>query len=124
MDNLFFKIKVFCNFVTSLFEKYLVATMKKNINIKKEVFVGILIGFIATAIGFYFYTQVFNDFSLKFVKKLITEYDYLGEILIYSVSPNLIAFFVFIKRKEDYRARGVILTTMLVALAVAASLFI
>ena len=98
--------------------------MKKNTNIKKEVFIGILVGFIATAIGFYFYTQVFNDFSLKFVKKLITEYDYLGEILIYSVSPNLLAFFVFIKRKEDYRARGVILATMLVALAVAASLFI
>lgn len=98
--------------------------MKKNTNIKKEVFIGILVGFIATAIGFYFYTQVFNDFSLKFIKKLITEYDYLGEILIYSVSPNLLAFFVFIKKKEDYRARGVILATMLIALAVAASLFI
>jgi len=98
--------------------------MKKPINIKKEVFIGMLVGFIATAIGFYFYTQVFNNFSMKFVKKLITEYDYLGEILIYSVSPNLIAFFVFIKRKEDYKARGVILATMLVALAVAFSLFI
>ncbi len=98
--------------------------MKKQINIKKEVLTGVLVGFIATAIGFYFYTQVINQFSMKFVKKLITEYDYLGEILIYSVAPNLIAFFVFIKRKEDYRARGVILATMLVALAVAVSLFI
>jgi len=97
--------------------------MKKQINIKKEVFIGLLVGLLATAIGFYFYTQVFNHFSLKFVKKLITEYDYLGEILIYSVSPNLIAFFVFIKRKEDYRARGVIMATMLVALGVAISLF-
>jgi hypothetical protein len=97
--------------------------MKKHPNIKKEVAIGFLVGLLATFIGFYFYTQVFNDFSMKFVKKLISEYDYLGEILIYSVSPNLIAFFVFIKRKEDYRARGVIMATMLVALAVAVSLF-
>ncbi len=98
--------------------------MKKHPNIKKEVLIGMFVGFIATAIGFYFYSQVFNHFSMKFIKKLITEYDYLGEILIYSVSPNLLAFFVFIKRKEDYRARGVIMATMLVALAVAVSLFL
>ena len=98
--------------------------MKKEINIKKEVFTGMLVGFLATAIGFYFYSQVFNHFSLKFIKKLITEYDYLGEILIYSVAPNLIVFFVFIKRKEDYKAKGVIMATMLVALGVAISLFI
>ncbi len=98
--------------------------MKKEINIKKEVLTGMLVGFLATAIGFYFYSQVFNHFSLKFIKKLITEYDYLGEILIYSVAPNLIVFFVFIKRKEDYKAKGVIMATMLVALGVAISLFI
>ncbi len=96
----------------------------KQVNIKKEVFLGVLVGCISTAIGFYFYTQVFNDFSMKFVKKLIVEEDYLGDILVYSVAPNLLTFFVFIKRKEDYRARGVILATMLVALGVAVSLFI
>ena len=98
--------------------------MRKPINIKKEVLIGTLVGFISTIIGFYFYTQVFNQFSMKFVKKLIIEYDYLGEILIYSVAPNLLTFFVFIKRKQDYRARGVVLATIIVALAVAVSLFI
>jgi len=97
--------------------------MKKKVNIKKEVFIGILVGFIATFIGFYFFTQVFNDFSMKFVKKLITEEDYLGDILVYSAVPNLLAFFVFIKRKEDYRARGVIMATMFVAIGIAISLF-
>ncbi len=96
----------------------------KQVNIKKEVLLGVLVGFISTAIGFYFYTQVFNEFSMKFIKKLIVEENYLGDILVYSVAPNLLTFFVFIKRKEDYRARGVILATMMVALGVAVSLFI
>ncbi len=98
--------------------------MRKKVNIKKEVFIGVLVGFAATFIGFYFYTQVFNDFSMKFVKKLIEEEDYLGDILIYSAIPNLLAFFVFIKRKEDYRARGVIMATMFVAIGIAVSLFV
>jgi len=96
--------------------------MKKHTNIKVEVLTGILFGFIATAFGFYFYAQVFNHFSMKFIKKLILEEDMLGEILAYSAIPNLLAFFVFIKRGEDYKARGVILATMLVAIAVAFSL--
>ena len=98
--------------------------MKKNINIKKEVFIGVLVGLMATFIGFYFYTQVFHKFSMKFVKKLIAEEGYLGDILVYSAIPNLLAFFIFIKRKEDYRARGVIMATIFVAIGIAVSLFI
>ena len=98
--------------------------MRKQKNIKLNVLIGVLVGFIATGIGFYFYTQVFNEFSMKFIKKLIAEEDYLGEILAYSVIPNLLAFFVFIKRKEDYKARGVIIATMIVAIAIAVSMFL
>ena len=96
--------------------------MTKQKNIKIKVLTGVLFGFIATGFGFYFYSQVFNHFSLKFIKKLIIEEDMLGEILAYSAIPNLLAFFVFIKRGEDYKARGVILATMIVAIAVAFSL--
>ena len=96
----------------------------KHKNIKGKVLLGILFGFIATALGFYFYSQVFNHFSMKFIGKLITEEDMLSEILVYSAIPNAFAFFVFIKRKEDYIARGVILATIIIAIAVAVSLFI
>ncbi len=96
---------------------------KKKGNLKKDIFTGVLIGFIATAIGFYFYTQVFNHFSMKFVKKLIAEEDMLGTILAYSVMPNALAFFVFIKRKEDYKARGVMIATFVIAIAISITLF-
>jgi len=94
----------------------------KHKNIKLKVLVGLLFGFIATTFGFYFYSQVFNHFSMKFIKKLIFEEEMLSEILAYSAIPNLLAFFVFIKRGEDYKARGVILATMMVAIAIAISL--
>jgi len=96
----------------------------KHKNIKAKVLLGIIFGFMATVLGFYFYSQVFNNFSMKFIGKLITEEDMLGEILVYSAIPNALAFFVFIKRKKDYMARGVILATIIIAIAVAVSLFI
>jgi hypothetical protein len=94
----------------------------KHSNIKLKVLTGILFGFIATAFGFYFYSQVFNHFSMKFIKRLILEEEMLSEILAYSAIPNLLAFFVFIKRGEDYKARGVIIATMIVAITIAISL--
>ena len=93
-------------------------------NIKKNVIIGFLIGLLATAFGFYFYTQVFNNFSMKFIKILIVEEGMLDMILMYSAIPNLLAFFVFVKRKEDYKARGVLLATLFVAIAILASKFI
>ena len=95
----------------------------KKENLKKDIFLGIVIGFIATAIGFYFYTQVFNNFSIKFIKNLIIEEGMLSNILAYSVLPNLVAFFVFIKRKEDYKARGVMMATFVVAMVIMGSMF-
>ena len=86
-------------------------------NIKAKILTGVFFGFMATAFGFYCYSQVFNKYSLRFLERLITEQNMLSEILAYSVMPNLAAFFVFIKRKEDYKARGVILATLVVAIA-------
>ena len=93
-------------------------------HIKTKVLQGVLFGFISTAFGFYCYSQVFNTYSLKFMERLIYEQDMLGEIIAYSVMPNLLTFFVFIKRKEDYKARGVILATLVVAVVFVISFII
>lgn len=85
--------------------------------IKKNVAIGMLAGLIANIIGLIiisillgqgddFVTVIENASKEGFLGKLIS----LGAIL------NLIAFFIFIKKKQDYRARGVLLITILVAL--------
>lgn len=85
--------------------------------IKKEVFIGFIVGLIATTIGLLLAALLFgqgtyvegtirNSIAEGFFTKLVS----MGAIL------NLIAFFLFIKLKRDYRARGVILATILVAI--------
>jgi hypothetical protein len=96
----------------------------KQINIKKEVIIGFFIGLLATAIGFYFYTQIIHHYSFKFVKVLIKEEGMLATFLTYAAIPNLLAFFVFIKRSEDYKARGVLLATFFIAIVSLVSKFV
>ena len=85
--------------------------------IKKNIVIGMLVGLIANSLGLLivatwlgkgddFITVINNASREGFLGKLIS----LGAIL------NLIAFFIFIKKKQDYRARGVLLTTILVAI--------
>jgi hypothetical protein len=41
-----------------------------------------------------------------------------------SAIPNLFVFFIFLKKKQDYRARGVILACILIALGILVTQFI
>ena len=93
-------------------------------NRKKHVLIGFIIGLLATAIGFYFYTQVYKQYTFKTVMMLIKEQGMLTNFLTYASLLNLLVFFVFIKRKEDYKARGVLLATFLVAIVILISKFI
>ncbi len=96
----------------------------KQINIKKEVIIGFFVGILVTAIGFYFYTQIIHRYSFKFIKLLIKEQEMLATFLTYAAIPNLLAFFVFIKRREDYKARGVLLATFFIAIVSLVSKFV
>ncbi|WP_053976117.1 hypothetical protein [Mangrovimonas xylaniphaga] len=84
--------------------------------IKKEVIIGLVTGFAANFLGLLLAVYIFGNgegFSTTinqamaegFFSKLVS----IGAIL------NLVAFFIFIKKKQDYRARGVLLATILVA---------
>jgi hypothetical protein len=86
--------------------------------IKKELFIGVLVGLIANAIGLYFATLIFGNgkdfFSLL---SAASSEDILGKLISLGAILNLLAFFVFIKKKQDYRARGVLLITIIIAVS-------
>lgn len=84
--------------------------------VKKEVFIGILVGLIATFSGLYLATVFLGD-SENFTTTLKAAHaeGFLTKLISLGAIPNLIAFFIFIKKKQDYRARGVLLVTVLVA---------
>ena len=56
-------------------------------------------------------------FSFDETLALITDSNLEGKVLALAAIPNLFIFFIYIKKKQDYRARGVLLATILIALS-------
>ena len=84
--------------------------------IKNEVSIGFLIGLIANIIGLFIATMLLgdnNDFIT--VLKTASAEGFLGKLISLGAILNLVAFFIFIKKKQDYRARGVLLSTVFIA---------
>lgn len=85
--------------------------------IKKEVLIGFVVGLIANMIGLILAIFIFGNGEdiPTTIKQSIAE-GFFNKLVSIGAILNLIAFFLFIKLKRDYRARGVILATVLVAI--------
>jgi hypothetical protein len=83
--------------------------------IRKEVLKGFFVGLIATVFGLIFAIQIFgtSDDYGQVVKQAISE-GFLGKLMSIGALLNLGAFFIFLKKKQDYRARGVLIATVFV----------
>lgn len=82
---------------------------------KSEVLKGFLVGIIATIFGLVFAIQIFGqseDYSLV-LKQAVNE-GFLGKLMSIGALLNLGAFFIFLKKKQDLRARGVLVATVFV----------
>jgi len=86
--------------------------------IKKELIVGLLTGVAANLAGSYLYIYFFSKYNLETTIKLALEEDLLGNIIALGAILNLLVFFVFLKKGQLYRARGVVLATVLAALGI------
>jgi hypothetical protein len=83
---------------------------------KKDIFIGMLVGLIANSIGLFFAASLLgNGDDFITVLNAASSEGFLGKLISLGAILNLIAFFIFIKRKQDYRARGVLLLTVFVA---------
>lgn len=85
---------------------------------KKELLIGVVVGLIANVIGLYFATSFFGNGEdvVSFLKAASFE-GFLGKLISLGAILNLLAFFVFIKKRQDYRARGVLLITIIIAVS-------
>ncbi len=83
---------------------------------KKDIFIGMFIGLIANCIGLILVATLFgagDDFTN--VIKTASNEGFLGKLISLGAILNLGAFFIFIKKRQDYRARGVLIVTIFVA---------
>lgn len=83
---------------------------------KKEILIGFLVAVFATICGFYLYVEFFSKFDFYETLEIIEEQNLFGKVLGLAAIPNLFVFFVFLKKKQDYRARGVLMATILTAI--------
>ncbi|MFY0603141.1 MAG: hypothetical protein JXQ93_04275 [Flavobacteriaceae bacterium] len=84
--------------------------------VKKGILIGFLVSLFSTACGVYLYLQYFSKYSFDVTLNMIKEGDLYGQVLSLAALPNLFVFFIFIKKKQDYRARGVLIASILTAL--------
>ncbi|WP_428741226.1 hypothetical protein [Tenacibaculum sp.] len=85
-------------------------------HLKKEIVIGILVSLFATACGFFVYLQYISQSSIAETLQRVREGGMLGSVIALAAIPNLFVFWVFLKKKQDYRARGVLIATIAIAL--------
>ncbi len=91
--------------------------------IKKEVIIGMLIGLAANIAGSYLYIYFFSDYNLEETIKNALLQDVFGNIIALGAILNLIVFFIFLKKNQFYRARGVVLATVIAAIIILVTKF-
>jgi hypothetical protein len=83
--------------------------------VKKEILIGFLVGLFATFGGIFLYLEYFSKFNFDDTLQMIGEGNLYGKVLSLAAIPNLFVFFIFIKKKQDNSARGVLIATFLIA---------
>lgn len=92
--------------------------------IKQNIFTGFLTGIAANIAGVLLYITLLSEADIDATLKDAVANDYLGKIIALGAALNFLPFFVFLKKKQNYHARGVLLATVSVAVAVAIYKFI
>ena len=84
--------------------------------VKKEISIGFVISILASACGVFLYLQYFSKYGFEETILMIQKGNLYAQVLSLAALPNLFVFFIFIKKKQDYRARGVLMASILTAL--------
>ena len=87
--------------------------------IKKEVILGLLIGLIANVAGIYLYIALLSPDGLEETILKARSEGFLGSIIALGAILNFLPFFVFLKKNQPYRSRGVLIATLIAAITIA-----
>lgn len=85
---------------------------------KKELLIGFLVALVATSFGCFLFIEFFSTVDFYESLELIKEGNLEGKVLVLGAVANFFVFFVFLKKKQIYRARGVMMETFLIAFIV------
>ncbi|BAO76152.1 hypothetical protein [Winogradskyella sp. PG-2] len=82
---------------------------------KKDILIGFAVGLIATVFGLVFAIQIFgkSDDWAEVINNAVSQ-GFLTKLMSIGALLNLGAFFLFLKKNKDNRAKGVLIATILV----------
>ena len=85
---------------------------------KKEILIGFVVGIIASIFGFIFAIQIFghSDDWGDVIEKSISG-GFLAKLISLGALLNLGTFFLFLKKNKDDRAKGVLISIVVVLIA-------
>jgi len=84
-------------------------------NKRIHVFYGLLFGLFLAFLGVYAYTWLFLKTNFIDGITLVNEQENLGKLITLGTIPNLIVFFVLLKKQREMWARGIVLATIVLA---------
>ena len=84
--------------------------------IRSDIFLGLLIGFVANLIGMILYVLIFIDQNLDDVLYKVSEFNLLGKIIALGAAVNFLPFFILLNKNKIYMARGVLIAMIIAAL--------
>ena len=87
--------------------------------IKKEILLGFLAGIAANIIGMLIYIVIFSDLPVIETLQESLKGGFIGTLITAGAILNFLPFFYFLKKEKTYRARGVLMASILAALVIA-----
>lgn len=87
--------------------------------IKREVFTGLGIGLIVNSIGIVliaFIISLIKENSLMYTLDFFLENDVMWMLISLGALPNLLVFFKLLNKNKEYRARGIVMATLIAAI--------
>lgn len=88
-----------------------------------KIFFGFLTGIICTIIGMIIYLS-FSELGISETISDSLEKDYFSKIISLGAILNFLPFFVFLKKNMLFQARGILLSTLVTAIVIAAFKFL
>ncbi|WP_240723557.1 hypothetical protein [Flavobacterium sp. J27] len=83
---------------------------------KKDIFIGLLIGFLGAFVGTFISLHFFTNQGFVEGFNVMKKAGMIGKVITLGCIPNLIIFFLLLKKDKDLMARGVILSMFLLVI--------
>lgn len=87
--------------------------------IRKEIFIGFFTGLLANITGMLVYILIFSEAPIGQTLTESIEKNFMGTLITAGAILNFLPFFFFLKKERPYRARGVLMATILAAVVIA-----